>query len=329
MGYYEDFQKMIDEQYNGAIGNLDKLQEADRLQNAQEHDKYRNQASVNAARNSMALREQMAAQGLFNSGDNITSNMQIQNQRSADINAANLSESNAIAKMQQEKYRQMQELQMSRQDALRDAYGKSKEWDYRDSRDKLADERYQNEWNYNTGRDKLEDERWQKQWDYNVGRDNLTDQRWQKEWDYNVGRDNIEDGRWQKEWDYNTGRDKIEDGRYNSEWEYKKQQDALNQSNWERQFAKTGSSRGGGGGGGSYGYSPSGSTKDNVWNEFAQQFSRGIPADANVWLRNNKSDIVDAVGSSEYKKMQEEADRQQAEKIRNDRRKKNTSMFQS
>lgn len=305
--YYDDFANSINGQYDSAIGNLDKLQEADKKQLAQQYEQYRNQASASAAKNQMALREQMAAQGLFKSGDNITASTQINNQRSADINQANLGESNSYAKLQQEKYRQMMEMEMARQNALREALSKSKEWDYRDNRDSIEDDRYNKQWEYNTGRDKLEDERWDKQWNYNVDRDKIADNRWQQEWNYNVGRD------------------QIEDDRYSSEWDYKKQQDALNQSNWERQFAKTGS-RGGGGGYSSSGYG-SGSTKDNVWGEFANQFANGVPANANMWLGQNKNDIIDAVGSTEYNKMKDVVIDQQ-KKYNNDNKRKNDKKYQ-
>lgn len=232
--YYADYENQINNQYNGAIGNLDKLQAQDKLEIGQQHNQYRNQASVNAARNQMALKEQMAQQGLFKSGDNITASTQINNQRSSDINQTNMNESNAYGRLSQDKYRQMMEFEMQRQNALREALTRSKEWDYRDSRDKISDDRYK------------------------------------------------------------------------TEWDYKKQQDALSQSNWERQFAKTGSS----GGGGSYGSTPTPSTKTNVWDEFSQQFG-GSPSYAAQWLGKNQADIVDAVGQTEYNKMKDVAYQQQ------------------
>lgn len=263
--YYNKYANQINNQYNNAIAGIDKTQEADKLKAQQEYNQVRNQASVNAAKNQMALKEAMANQGLYKSGDNITGQLAINNNRASNINQANLDEQNYNAQLAQERQKQINAYEMARQNALLEALRQNDEWQYRDNRDVISDNRYNTEWNYQLGRDKLSD------------------------------------------------------SRYNTEWDYKKQQDALSQSNWERQFAKSGSS----GGGGSSGYG-SGSTKDNVWGAFANAMGSDARS-GNRFLRENQEDIIEAVGKTEYNKMQAKADQVWEQNKRNERYKRSAS----
>lgn len=319
--YYDKYSQNINNMYNTATAGIDKTQEADRKIAAQQYTGMRNQSSVNAAKNQMALKEQMAAQGLNRSGDNITGSVNINNQRSNDINTVNNEEQNYYAKLDQEKYKRVQDLEMQKQQALMNAMYraednsyKDKQFDYQVGRDEISDGRYDKEWQYQTDRDKVSDDRYNKEWDYNTGRDKINDDRYNKEWDYNTNKD-------QKEWDYNTGRDKVNDDRWLDEWNYKKEQDKLSQSNWERNFTQAASRSSSRGSSSGYG---SGSSKDNAWSVFADTMGSDARA-GNKFLRENKEDLIEAIGSTEYNKMQSKADDVWNQNVTNERKKRQGS----
>lgn len=114
---------------------------------------------------------------------------------------------------------------------------KQYDMEYRQSRDAVSDQRYNQEWQYQIGRDAIADQRYLADLAYRDSRDSVEDSRYDQQWAYNVGRDDIADNRYQQQWDYNIGRDDITDKRYLDELVYARQQDALSNSNYAQQIA--------------------------------------------------------------------------------------------
>lgn len=65
----------------------------------------------------------------------------------------------------------------------------------------LNQENANRDYDYKVSRDAVADAQWQKQYDYQVGRDAVSDSQWEKNYNYQVGRDAVSDSHWQQEFD--------------------------------------------------------------------------------------------------------------------------------
>lgn len=180
---------------------------------APQYQGMRNQADVVNAQNVKRLRELMAANGLQASGENVSANAAMNNERVNSINSLNLQEQQTLNDFNRritdlnnpdEENALMAALEADRSKALFDAYNRANDVGYGRYRDSVMDGRYADETTYNRGRDAVMDGRYNNEWDYKVGQD-----QWQR--DYQTGRDKIEDSRWNQQWDYQKYRDAIND----------------------------------------------------------------------------------------------------------------------
>lgn len=212
----------------------------------------RNQVDAVSFQNKRNLNESMAANGLNRSGDNISANVNLNNQRIGAQNDLHQAEGNNISQLNQNKLSDMNELQryadqrkMQEYGMERDNFYRDRDYQYQIQRDQINDSRYQDGLNYSRGRDQINDDRYSNQWDrdetryqddkeYNRGRDQINDERYQNSWDRDNeryqdswDRDNerYQDGwdrdntRYKDEQDYRAGRDKVKDSQWNKTYE--------------------------------------------------------------------------------------------------------------
>lgn len=117
-------------------------------------------------------------------------------------------------------------------DTAYNIYADTRDYEYRQSRDKVADDQWAQEFGYQKERDKIADSQWQKTYDrgvyesdrdfnYQQSRDKVADSQWQKTYDrgiyesdrnfnYQQSRDKVADSQWQKTFDrgvYESDRD--------------------------------------------------------------------------------------------------------------------------
>jgi hypothetical protein len=107
---------------------------------------------------------------------------------------------------------------------------------YSRNRDTVADKRYEDELAYSRGRDTIADKRYEDELAYSRGRDTIADKRYEDELAYSRGRDDVADKRYADELAYARGRDAIADARYADETAYSREQDALNRAFAEQQW---------------------------------------------------------------------------------------------
>lgn len=87
-----------------------------------------------------------------------------------------------------------------RQDSIDNKEQQAKEFAYKQYRDSVSDNQWQQSFDYNKSRDAVSDRQWQQNFDYSKGRDEVSDSQWQQTFDYNKERDNISDQQWEKQY---------------------------------------------------------------------------------------------------------------------------------
>ena len=112
--------------------------------------------------------------------------------------------------------------QQEKEDEWRD-----KEWDYKLSRDAVADQRYADETAYSRSRDTVADKRYEDETAYARSRDTVADQRYADETAYARSRDTVADQRYADETAYARLRDAIADQRYSDETSYARSRDTV------------------------------------------------------------------------------------------------------
>lgn len=199
----------------------------------------RNQADVVSNQNMMALKEQMAAQGLQSSGENVTATVGANNARLgalAELNMQQQQQTNdldrRIADINDpgEEMAITNAIEAQRMQALYDAGIRADEVGYQRGRDLIGDQRYADETKYNRGRDTISDKRYADETKYSRGRDKVGDNQWNQQFQYGKSQDKLAEAWRQKEWSQMSPAEK--------------QREALNLAN---SLKLKGSSGGGGG----------------------------------------------------------------------------------
>ena len=239
-------QNYLDDAKAAAIEAANQRLEADILAIEQYRPKYNQQYDDLARQNYQsymtgreALANQLASQGLYNSGYSDTAQVQQttsyreqqnQNERARLQALADLDNQIAVARLNgsanlNELEAQYAQLLQEQANADRAFAWEQALHAYDVSRDAISDERYLDERDYARSQDAL-DEAWrQKEWDYGVSRDAIEDERYLDERDYARSQDALDEAWRQKEWDYGVSRDAIEDERYLDERDYARLQD--------------------------------------------------------------------------------------------------------
>ena len=161
-----------------AVGQLNQQ----KAQVTPQYQGMRNQADAVNLQNVQKLREIMAANGLNATGENVTAQTNMANQRQNSINSLNLQEQQTMDDFerriadynnQDEENAMIAAIEAERSRALMGGYGQANDNYWR-----------QKEFDYQIGRDSVNDSRWQQQFGYQTGRDNVNDSRWQQQFDY-------------------------------------------------------------------------------------------------------------------------------------------------
>lgn len=303
-------------QRDKAIGQINQQ----KSQVAPQYQGMRNQTDVVNQQNVQKLREMMAANGLTATGENVSANVSMNNERVNSLNKLNLQEQQTMDDFNRritdlnnpaEEQALISAIEAERSRSLYDAYNRANDVGYSRYRDSIGDARYNDETTYNRGRDAVGDQRYNQEWNYNVGRDQIADQRYNQEWGYNVGRDKVADQQWNKTFErgvFESDRDFNEDlRRFGLNYALEKQR--------ERRIASSGGS--GGSSGGNYPVSDNTpKSKDQSYNDWLGYFANNSEAIANVGvsqfekqLRDNKTMLkqiqdqgynIDAVMDSLY-----------------------------
>ncbi|MET3699510.1 hypothetical protein SAMN05877753_111148 [Bacillus oleivorans] len=168
----------------------------------------RNQTDTVNLQGVQKLREAMADAGLTSSGENVSGQVSLANQRQNSLNSLNLQEQQQLNDLDRriadinnpaEAQALINQLEAQRAEALLNLGMQAEQMDY------------------TRGRDQVMDNRWQTQFD--LGRN-----QWQQQYDYQLGRDRVEDARWREQWEYGKQRDTISDQQRNAALQWEKQQ---------------------------------------------------------------------------------------------------------
>lgn len=211
--YAQQYQQKINDMYNNqraaelarlhasrdkAVGEVNQK----KAETAPMYQGMRNQADVVNSQNVKRLRELMAANGLQASGENVSANAAMNNERANSINSLNLQEQQTMNDYNRRitdlmnpdnENALISALESERSRALLEMGMKADEIGYGRQRDSVMDSRYTDETAYNRGRDSVMDSRYNQQWNYQTGRDKVEDNRWNQQWDYQKQRDSIND----------------------------------------------------------------------------------------------------------------------------------------
>ncbi|RFU70344.1 hypothetical protein D0469_07015 [Peribacillus saganii] len=210
-----------------AVGEINQQKQ----QVAPQYQTMRNQSDVVNTQQVQRLRETMAANGLQASGENVTAQTGLANQRQSNLNSLNLQEQQTMNDLNRritdlnnpaEENALIANLEAERARALLDIGMRADEIGYSRSRDAVMDGRYADETNYNRGRDSVADQRYADETTYNRGQD-------QKQWDYQSSRDKLNDYWRQREYDAS---------RYDlrKEWDYRDKRDRVSDEQWQKQY---------------------------------------------------------------------------------------------
>jgi hypothetical protein len=173
-----------------------------------QYQQMRNQTDAVNQQNVLKLREMMAANGLTATGENVSANVAMNNERVNSLNKLHLQEQEATNELDRrisdlndprEEQAMLMELEAQRAQALFDANNRAEDIGYGRYRDGIADERYNKEFQYNAFRDRVGDNRYADELKYNRGQD-------QKQWDYQTGRDKVSDAQWKAQFDEDVKR---------------------------------------------------------------------------------------------------------------------------
>lgn len=154
----------------------------------------KNQADVVNLQNVQRLRETMANMGLGKSGENVTAQVGLANQRQDSLNTLNAQEQSAIDAFNRQladinnparEQAIINKLESQRAQALLDLGMQSEQMDYQRGLDTRN-------FNYQLGRDNVMDNRWQDQFAYQQERDSIGDERWKLEFDEMVKQNGVQ-----------------------------------------------------------------------------------------------------------------------------------------
>lgn len=141
-------QKFIDQ----GKSQVNKLYDQQKSQVAPQFQQQRNQADAVNQQNAQRLREAMAASGLTTSGENVSAQVSLNNERQNSLNAISSQEQSTLSGIEAERAR-----------ALIDSQSRAEEMAYQRSRDSISDDRYNQQFNYQRERDLAEDKRYQQE----------------------------------------------------------------------------------------------------------------------------------------------------------------------
>lgn len=157
---------------------------------APQYQGMRNQADVVSTQNVQRLRELMASNGLNASGENVTAQTSLNNQRQSSLNSLNLQEQQTMNDYNRQitdlnnpadEQALVSSIEAQRNQSLYDAYNRASDVGYQRQRDSIGDSRYNSETTYNHGRDTAADKRYADETTYNHGRDARQDAQWESE----------------------------------------------------------------------------------------------------------------------------------------------------
>lgn len=146
-------------QRDQAVGQLNQQ----KTQVAPQYQDKRNQSDVVNAQNVQRLKEVMAAAGLTSTGENVSANVAMNNERANAINSLNLQEQQTINDIDRQisdlnnpasEQALIASIEAQKSRALFDAFNRSQDVGYQQYRDKVSDNRYQNEFEYKKEIDK-------------------------------------------------------------------------------------------------------------------------------------------------------------------------------
>ncbi|WP_394139543.1 hypothetical protein [Cytobacillus oceanisediminis] len=228
--YMKQFQDQINEMYNKqresqlaqlrssrdkAVGDINQQ----KAEAAPKYQQMRNQTDAVNMQNVQRLREVMANAGLTATGENVSANAAMNNERVNSLNQLNLQEQETMNDYNRRitdlmnpdnENALMAQLEAERARSLLDMGMRADEIGYSRGRDSIMDSRYLDEVAYGRGRDAENDRRYYGELDYAKSRDRADDRWRNKEWDYQVGRDKVADERYQNETEWNQQREKME-----------------------------------------------------------------------------------------------------------------------
>lgn len=191
----ESQMQQLQAQRDKAIGQINQQ----KAQVAPQYQQMRNQTDAVNQQNVQRLREVMANAGLTASGENVSANAAMNNQRVNSLNQLNLQEQNTIDDLDRriadlnnpaEEQAMLNAIEAERARAMYDAYNRSEDVGYGRYRDSVLDNRYQSEFDYQKGRDARRDAEWESSQKWDRGR-------WQEEFDYQKQRDARRDAEWE------------------------------------------------------------------------------------------------------------------------------------
>lgn len=197
-GYKDQINKLYDSQKQSQLAQLQAERDKaigeinqQKKNTGAEYTSARNQTDATNLQNAQRLREVMASSGLLASGENVTGNVAMNNQRLSGLNALNLQEQQAyddfnrrIADINNpaEQNALIAALEAERARALLDLGMRADEIGYSRNRDNINDQWREKEWDYGVGRDKIADERYDREWQNTLDQQDLEESWRQKEW---------------------------------------------------------------------------------------------------------------------------------------------------
>lgn len=260
----------------------------------------RNQAAVTGAKNAQLLKEQMASQGLFNSGDNVSAQLQNRNQTATAVNQSNLQQQDYVNKLQNA-------IEQVRQNANYESAAAVAQTEAQKMQSLLNQANQDRQYNYQLNRDKIGDERYKQQFDYQKSRDTANDQWRNKTFDYQSARDKLNDLFREKDWNrqgiWHDADMQFREKDWNRQGQW--HQDDVNYRNQQLALSKARASSTSSSG---YGTNAQNSRANALWNNVNGIIkSNGTDGliEARQYLMDNKSDISSAVGKKNFELVQD------------------------
>lgn len=179
----------------------------------------RDQAQQYGNRSLLANKELMAQQGLFNSGDNVTAQAQINNTTAGNINSLNTQKSQYVNNIQyqidqlkangvKDDANLIQQLEAAKSSALLDLAksADSRSMQLYNMQNQLQQQNFSNQLNLSNAQNTLNQQNIDNTYrnnafNYQQQRDQIGDTRYNTQFDYQKSRDNTSDSHWQQEYD--------------------------------------------------------------------------------------------------------------------------------
>jgi hypothetical protein len=181
--YIKSMTDRINSLYDAQRNNVGLYYETGKKQAAQQYAGLRNQASVTDQQNLNKLKEAMAQQGLFNSGDNITSQTGINNQYANDLSGYNTQEQNYYDNVNNQIAQQKAQYDAQQAQAMMDMYNNadSRAFKLANLNNDQKQQAFQNAMTginaqYGMGQDQFGNTLKGTSATYGMGRDNVSDQ---------------------------------------------------------------------------------------------------------------------------------------------------------